>query len=173
MNTEPQPRTVNSSPAQARGFLRGRPGSFLQAGAVPPGAPGGPCRGQEPRARTGFMSQGLVAWEEGTPGVLDRRGGSSQPGGGTTVKSAWQGRCWLLAGKAKPRPRCWHRRGRRRHPGVGQAPGGAEGCSGARGADGQAGSGRWLLPQSPNSRRNKQRAPHPLADPQGTWRTVM
>lgn len=60
---------------------------------------------------------------------------------------------------------CWHRRDRRRHPGVLQAqeaPGAARGPGELME---QVGSGWLLLTQSPNSRQNKQSAPSPSGRP--------
>lgn len=98
---------------------------------------------------------------KGAPGVLDQPRKRQSLGRGTAVKSSWQGQCWPLAQAAKPRPTCWHRRGRRRHP-ESRRP--QEALSAAPWPGvlmEQAGSGRSLLTSPPKSRQNRERAPHP------------
>lgn len=89
-------------------------------------------------------------------------------GCGATVKSSWQGQRWPLAEAAKPRPTCWHCRGGRRHPGVPQAPGGAECCLVARDVKG---TGPGL--GDPFSPPTQERAHHPSGPTLGDPGTVV
>lgn len=153
MNTEPQPRIVNSSPARARGFLRG--GS--SRGSASRGPEEDPAGARAP-TRAGFASQRLAALGGREPGVLDRCGEANGPAVGPQLREPGQGRVGCWQGR-QSQGQALAPEGQAVPPGSPAGPGGAAGRPVPGVLMEQAGSGRPLLTQSPDSRQSKQRAP--------------